>query len=120
MLFALQLDRSGFHGVATGFLVAGLATLGAGLINGIGSQPGLVTSLLAATAGLLACIVGARGERRATTWLGAAVVVGGLSAAPILAFDPDDSAVAGVLALITASILIGLPSLLLRRLKKTS
>lgn len=115
MLVALTLDRSEFHGVATGFIFAGLVILGSGLINIMGAQPGLVTSLLAAAAGVLVCVVGAAGQRRATTWIGATAAVAGLSTAPILAFDPEDSAAAGILALITAAVIIGVPSVVLRR-----
>ena len=72
------LDRRGYRGTATGLCAAGLtaALIGTVLLgNEFGDTSG---PLLVLVVGIVICIVGTHGERRATTWWGAALAAIGI------------------------------------------
>jgi hypothetical protein len=88
------LDRKRIEGAATPFVAVGaLETIAGGVVLG-GNQSLLLGGLLAVAAGAVVGIVGAQGDRRrATTWIGALTVFGGLVAVLI---DIRPSTAAGV------------------------
>jgi hypothetical protein len=118
LLVALQLDRSSYFGVATGFVLSGLLTAGAGLAIAAGSSAPFLVNVLIVIAGILACFVGVAGRRRATTWIGATFVVVSATWAIGYVFSPDNPTSIGLVGLIAAAALIAGPTYALKAIKK--
>lgn len=100
------LDKNGYRGTATGLVVAGLtsAVAGVGLVvDRFGDTSGPV---FIALAGVVICAVGAHGERRATTWWGAAMASGGVVAVLGVMIDPESTADFGTVLLLSGLVLI--------------
>lgn len=102
---AAALDKTGRAGSATPFLAVGgvLAVIGAASLGG--SESAVLGGLLAAAAGAIVGLVGARGAgRRASVWFGVIVVVFGLLA---VIGDLANSALglAGLAALVAAGLI---------------
>ena len=102
------LDRRGYHGAGTGTVVAGLisSVVGAALLAdqfGDTGGPMMVTIV-----GLLVCIVGSHGARRATTWWGALLASLGAVALVALQWEPDSATSTGGVAIVTGLALIGI------------
>ena len=102
------LDRRGYRGAATGLCAAGLASALVGtvlLANEFGDTTG---PLLTLVVGLLICIVGSHGERRATTWLGAALAAVGLVALIGIRMEPNSTAASGGVGIISGLVLVAI------------
>jgi hypothetical protein len=93
------LDRRKLEGAATPFVVVGAIETIAGAVVLGGNQSLLLGGLLAVAAGAVVGIVGAQGDRRrATTWIGALTVFGGLVAV-LIDIRPNSAGGVGVIAL---------------------
>ncbi|MDP2290444.1 MAG: hypothetical protein Q8M22_04605 [Actinomycetota bacterium] len=102
------LDRRGYHGTATGTVVAGLLSAVAGtalLADDFGSDTGPV---LVFVVGILVCVVGAHGSRRATTWWGALLAAIGLVSFVVVQWEPDSTGSAGGVAVVSGLLLVAL------------
>lgn len=106
------LDRRNRHGVATPFLVVGAiyAIFGAYAL-GVDMESVYETGIFVALAGLAIGAAGIFGDRRATSWLGALVLLGG--AVTVVAQGTEDSAsgsggeeLFGLFALVAAAVLL--------------
>ena len=105
------LDRRGYRGTATGLCAAGLASavVGTGLLaNEFGDTSGPILVLIV---GLIICIVGTHGERRATTWWGAALAAIGIVSLVAIQMEPDSAAATGTAALISGLVLVAIAAL---------
>ncbi|MEX1105757.1 MAG: hypothetical protein WEB78_06125 [Ilumatobacteraceae bacterium] len=103
------LDRQGFHGAATGLVAAGLATTTIGVAL-VADQAGEVGGpALVSIVGVLVTVIGAHGDRRASTWFGAIITAIGVAAVIGIMIEPDTPAASGTTALLVAAVLIGGP-----------
>lgn len=105
------LDRRGYLGAATGLCAAGLISSVVGtvlLANEFGDTTG---PLLVLVVGLLICIVGTHGERRATTWWGAALAAIGIVSLVAVQMEPDSAAATGAAAIISGLVLVAIAAL---------
>lgn len=103
------LDRRGYRGTATGFIAAAMAAAGAGTTALVLNLDGAGGPLLVAIIGALVCYVGSAGERRATTWWGAALAASGTVAFLSVSLGIEDPSDIGIVALISAAVLIFAP-----------
>jgi hypothetical protein len=103
------LDRAGFHGVGTSLIVAALiaAVVGAGSTVSKLDDPG--GTLLIVLVGLVVSIVGSHGERRATTWYGAAMASIGVVAFLVAAIEPTSQGDTAIVAIVAGLILVAVP-----------
>ncbi len=102
------LDRRGYRGTATGLCAAGLGSALVGtvlLANKFGNTTG---PLLVLVVGLVICIVGTHGERRATTWLGAGLAAIGTVSLVAVQMKPSSASAAGGTAIISGLVLIAI------------
>jgi hypothetical protein len=102
------LDRRGYRGTGTGLCAAGLfaAVVGTVLLaNKFGGLPGPILVLVV---GLLICVVGAHGSRRATTWWGAALATIGMVAIVEVQWKPDSTGAIGGVAIVSGLLLLGI------------
>jgi len=114
---AAALDKQGRAGSATPFLAVGsvLAVIGAASLGG--QESVVLGGLLAAAAGAVVGLVGARGDgRRASVWFGVIVVVLGLIAV-ISDLANSELGLAGLAALVAAG-LVGLGIVLAPKLEE--
>ena len=105
------LDRRRYRGAATGLCAAGLtsAVVGAGLLaDEFGDTTG---PLLVLIVGLVICIVGTHGARRATTWWGAALAAGGIVSLVAVQMKPSSATANGAMAIITGLVLVAIAML---------
>lgn len=105
------LDRRSYRGAATGLCAAGLtsAVVGTALLaNEFGDTTGPILVLVV---GLIICIVGTHGERRATTWWGAALAAIGIVSLVAIQMEPDSSKANGAAAIISGLILVAIAAL---------
>jgi hypothetical protein len=105
------LDRRGYHGTATGTVVAGLLAAVEGtalLANKFGGSTG---PILVFVVGILVCLVGAHGARRATTWWGALLAAIGAVAFIAVQWEPDSVGSIGGVAIVSGVVLIAIPLL---------
>ncbi len=101
------LDRRGYRGTGTAFGAAGLvaALVGTGLlVNDFGQTSGPIFVMVV---GLIVCLVGSHGGRRATTWWGAVLLAGGMIAFVGTEMNPASSSSTGTVAIIAGLVLIG-------------
>lgn len=102
------LDRRGYHGTATGTVVAGLISsfIGTSLLaDEFGDTGG---PILVVVVGLLVCLVGSHGGRRATTWWGALLASTGAAAFVLVQWEPKTPASGGSAVILTGLLLIGI------------
>lgn len=102
------LDRRGYRGAATGLCAAALASALVGtvlLANEFGDTTG---PLLILVVGLVICVVGSHGERRAATWLGAALAAIGLVLLVGIQMEPNSAAASGGVAIISGLALVAI------------
>lgn len=105
------LDRRSYRGVATGLCAAGLTSAVVGtvlLANEFGDTSGPILVLVV---GLIICIVGTHGERRATTWWGAALAAIGIVSLVAVQMEPDSARATGVAGLLSGGILVVIAAL---------
>lgn len=105
------LDRRGYHGTATGTVVAGLLSAVEGtalLANDFGSDTG---PILVFVVGILVCLVGAHGARRATTWWGAVLAALGAVAFIAIQWEPRSVGSVGGVGIVSGLALIAIPML---------
>jgi len=105
------LDRRGYRGTATGLCAAGLTSAFVGtvlLANEFGDTTG---PLLVVVVGLVICIVGSHGERRATTWLGAGLAAIGIVSLVAVQMEPSSASSAGGVAIVAGLVLIAIAAL---------
>lgn len=119
LLIALQLDRSGFFGVATGFVLSGLLTAGAVAAIAYFTTTPVLVGILLFVATVLACSIGVAGQRRATTWIGAAGLVVWIPGVFGAVFRPDSLTSVGFVVLIGAAALIVAPTYALKTINKS-
>jgi hypothetical protein len=104
------LDRAGYRGVGTGLVVPALASAFVGaaeVADGIDNAGG---ALLVLAVGLVVCVIGSHGDRRATTWWGAVLATAGVVGFFYTTMKPDSvSSIAGMLV-ISGALLIGGPA----------
>jgi hypothetical protein len=103
---AFLLDRAGYHGVATVFVAVSIISVlagAAGTAARVGEAGGAV---LVGLAGLALAVVGYLGQRRLTTWLGAAVVTYGVAALVIAIVSSDDRVGGGILLAVFGAALV--------------
>jgi hypothetical protein len=92
------LDRRRLEGAATPFIVIGAVEMITGAVVLGGNESVLMGGLLAAVAGAIVGLIGARCDRRrATTWIGVLVVFGGLVAV-LIDIAPNSAAGVGGIA----------------------
>jgi hypothetical protein len=106
---AWTLDRRAYHGTATALCGAGLfaALLGTGLfVSRLNSDSGPV---LVTLVGVVVCIVGAHGQRRATTWWGAVMVAIGVTAFVLIQWKPTGATESGTALLVAGAVLVAAP-----------
>jgi len=105
------LDRRGYRGTATGLCAAGLTSALVGtvlLANEFGDTSG---PLLVLVVGLVICVVGTHGERRATTWLGAALAAIGIVSLVAVQMEPSSASSAGAVAIVSGLALVAIAAL---------
>lgn len=117
------LDRRGYHGVATALVVPALVSTGIGVgetLSRVSSATG--TAILVVVVGLVVCLVGAYGKRRATSWLGAGVAAVGLVSLLVSIVDPESATSIAVVLLIAGALLVAAPLVvhLVRRSRQAS
>ncbi|MCY7300318.1 MAG: hypothetical protein LH616_14040 [Ilumatobacteraceae bacterium] len=61
--------------------------------------------------GLVICIVGGHGERRATTWLGAALAAIGIVSLVAVQMEPSSASSAGAVAIVSGLMLVAIAAL---------
>lgn len=105
------LDRKGYAGAATGLVAAGLVAAlgGTGLLAQTFGDAG--AAFLVLVVGILVCLVGSHGGRRATTWAGAALAAGGLVALLGVTIEPESTAATGAMVLVAGAALVAVPML---------
>lgn len=118
---ATALDRRGRAGAATPLLLVGsLYAIGGSMTLGIDVDNGYAAGVFIAIAGLAIGLVGTLGQRRATSWLGAATLLAG--ALVVIAKATDDvvsggdgaAAAFGAFALLGAAALLAIGSTVAR------
>jgi drug/metabolite transporter (DMT)-like permease len=114
LLVSRRLDQRGRHGIATPVLVAAIPALLQGALAFVIELESVRAAVIVAAVGLLLAVHDATVHRRATTWLGAAVVVAGLGAT--LADLADGVEVAGVLLALAGVAVVAGAQLLVDRL----
>jgi hypothetical protein len=105
------LDRRNYRGTATGLAAAGLvsATIGASLLaEDFGDTGG---AFLVLVVGVVVCLVGSHGSRRATTWWGAALAATGLVALLVSIVEPDSDGSTSAVVVVAGALLIATPAL---------
>ncbi|MDO8389467.1 MAG: hypothetical protein Q7V57_03185 [Actinomycetota bacterium] len=101
------LDRRGRKGPATALVAAGLAAALIGTALKVADFGETTAPMFVTLVGVVVCIVGSHGARRATTWWGALLAAGGLIAFITAEMKPDSSTSNGAVAIVAALILIG-------------
>jgi hypothetical protein len=117
---AFLLDHAGYHGVATVFVAVSIISVLAGAFGTaarIGEAGGAV---LVGLAGLALAVVGYFGQRRLTTWLGAAVVTYGVAALAIAIVSSDDRVGGGILLAVFGAALVAVAFVLPRLWRQRS
>lgn len=100
------LDRRGYRGTATGLVAAGLVAALGGTVLLAQRFSGSGAAFLVLVVGVLVCLVGSHGARRATTWAGAALTAGGLVALIGLTVKPTGSASTGGVVVAAGAVLV--------------
>ena len=105
------LDRRGRKGPGAALATAGLlsALSGTALLTADFSDD--TAPLLVLAVGVVLCIVGTNGSRRATTWWGAALASIGLVAEVVIQWKPDSAGANGGTMIVTGLILFGIASI---------
>jgi hypothetical protein len=101
-----RLDRSGYRGTATGLAAAGLVSSFVGTMlvaSEFGNEGGAILVLVA---GVLICLVGAHGSRRATTWTGAALGAAGMVGLVAVTLEPSSATAVASTMLLAGGLLI--------------
>jgi hypothetical protein len=114
LVAAFLLDHAGYHGVATVFVAVAVISVvagAAGTASRFGEAGG---AILVALAGLALAIVGALGQRRFTTWFGAAVVTYGVAALVLAIVSSDDRVGGGILLAVFGAALVAVSFVLPR------
>ncbi|MDO8365050.1 MAG: DUF2510 domain-containing protein [Actinomycetota bacterium] len=103
------LDRRGYHGTATALGATGLISAVEGtalLAADFGETTG---PILVLGVGVLVCVVGSHGSRRATTWWGALMAAVGVTWFVAVQMEPDSQSATGGVAIVSGLVLIGIP-----------
>ncbi len=103
------LDRSGYHGVATGLVAAALIAAAVGAASTVAQLDDTGGTLLIILVGAAVCVVGSHGERRATTWYGAAVAAIGVVAFFVAVVEPTSAGTVGAVVVTAGIVLIVAP-----------
>lgn len=109
VLFAATwwLDRRGRKGPATALVAAGLAAALIGTVLKVADFGETTGPVFVTLVGVVVCIVGSHGARRATTWWGAYLAAGGLITFIATEMKPDSSTSNGAVAIVAALVLVG-------------
>jgi hypothetical protein len=103
------LDRKGYHGTATALIIPALISTGVGITDVVSKTGQTGGALLVILAGVVLALVGGYGERRATTWLGAAVAGVGVIAFFVAVMKPDSASSLSTMLLISGAVLVLVP-----------
>ena len=109
LALVLLLDREGYHGVATSVLVAGLIATVVGAVQVVGNLDSAGGSFVLALVGIVVCIVGTQGARRASVWLGALIASVGVVAFVVAVVEPGSVSATSGAFIGAAVVLIGGP-----------
>ena len=101
------LDRKGFRGTATGLVASGLLSTAIGLVALVTKFGETGGPVLSVAVGALVCFVGSNGQRRATTWAGAAITTIAVAALVANMVKPNSSNEIGTVGVLSAAVLIG-------------
>ncbi|MEO7398282.1 MAG: DUF2510 domain-containing protein [Ilumatobacteraceae bacterium] len=102
------LDRAGYRGVGTSLVVAALVSAFVGVAQASSNIGSVGTAVLIFAVGIVVCLVGSHGDRRATTWWGALLVTIGAVAFFAAVMDPDSiGSTAGMLLISGALLIVG-------------
>jgi len=113
------LDRRGYHGVATPLTVSALLSAFIGTGQSFVDLGTTGPAILILVVGVLVCLVGSHGARRATTWWGAALAVIGAVAFWVAAMTPEGAGDIGTTLLVAGGCLVVAP-LVVRRVRAAS
>jgi hypothetical protein len=103
------LDRKGYRGTATALIIPALISTAVGIGDVVSKSGQTGGSLLVILAGVVLALVGGYGERRATTWVGAAVASVGVVAFFFAVIKPDSVSKYSTMLLISGALLIVVP-----------
>ncbi len=103
------LDRRGYHGVGTSLVVAALIATAAGVGQTVIKLNDTGGSFLIIATGVIICLVGGYGERRASTWIGALVTTIGVISFLGTAMEPDSVTSISTLLILAGLLLIFVP-----------
>jgi hypothetical protein len=114
LVAAFLLDHVGYHGVATVFVAVAVISVVAGAFGTAARFDEVGGAILVALAGLGLALVGYFGQRRFTTWFGAAVVTYGVAALVLAIVSSDDRVGGGILLAVFGAGLVAVSFLLPR------
>ena len=109
-----QLDRRGYHGVATSLVAATLLSVLGGTGSLYAALGGEGATLVTAGVGIVISLVGHAGKRRAMTWWGSGITAVGLVAFVAIAMEPEKKASIAALLVLVGAALIVVPMVLAR------
>jgi hypothetical protein len=108
LVVAFLLDHVGYHGLATVFVAVAVISVLAGAAGTAARFGDAGGAVLVGLAGLGLALVGYFGNRRFTTWLGAAVVTYGAAALVVAIVSSDDRIGGGILLAVFGAVLVAL------------
>ena len=114
LVAAFLLDHAAYHGVATVFVAVAVISVVAGAAGTAGRFGEAGGAILVALAGLGLALVGYFGQRRFTTWFGAAIVTYGVAALVLAIVSSDDRVGGGILLAVFGAGLVAVSFLLPR------
>lgn len=103
------LDRAGYRGVGTSLVVAALVSAFVGVAQATGNLDDVGAAILITVVGLIVCIVGSHGDRRATTWWGALLATIGVVGFFAATMTPDSTSSIATMLVLSGGLLIAGP-----------
>jgi hypothetical protein len=100
------LDRAGYRGVGTSLVVAALVSAFVGVAQATSNLDDAGSAILITIVGLIVCVVGSHGGRRATTWWGALLATIGVVGFFAATMTPDSTSSMATMLLISGALLI--------------
>ena len=113
-----QLDRRGYHGVATSLVAATLLSVLGGTGSLYAALGGEGATLATAGVGIVISLVGHAGKRRAMTWWGSGITAVGFVAFVVIAMEPEKKASIAAVLVLAGAVLIVVP-MVLARMRRT-
>jgi len=103
------LDRRNYRGTSTGLCAAGLVAALIGTVLLADEFGDTMGPLFVLVVGLLICVVGTHGARRATTWWGALLTAIGVVSFVAVQWKPSSTGAVGGVAIVAGLVLVGIP-----------